>query len=256
MPSAPNSKAGSPTHSLRPPHPHRRSRSRPYSRSHRRLSHSRSTTADHKKADPPRIVFGNDAIASLPSELSKLGLSRPLIVCSPSRLSLADRIRSLLPDLDACFVTPDTHPGPAVLSGRDAVISVGGPRAVALARRISVKTRIPHICVPTTYSGAPGELSPPRGKREDARGGSSSHGSDGEGARRADEDERSLPAVILYDRKLTERRVRRFSAEAGVSPGSDAEAALRVATGSADAEADAALKPAEGQWSYIHLPII
>ena len=283
-PSPPNSQAGSPpphTNNLQsPPHSstssHRRSRSRPYARSSKgRLSsrRSQSTNVDHhhghhKKPDPPRIVFGNDAIASLPSELNKLSLSFPLIVCSPSRIHLADRIRSLLPNLDVCFLTPDTYPGPSVLSDRDSVISVGGPRAVALARRISVKMRIPHVCVPTTYSGEPGELFPPWKKQQqqqqdDGRGrGSGSQRSDGEqgdgGEHDKSEHERSLPAVILYDRKLTESRVRRFSAEAGVAPDGEAEAALRVATGSADADVDAAvLKPAKGgagQWSFIHLP--
>ncbi|TFB02477.1 hypothetical protein CCMA1212_005222 [Trichoderma ghanense] len=268
MPSAPNSKAGSPPNSKllpSPPRAHRRSRSRPYARSsNRRLSsrRSRSTNVDRRqKPDPPRIVFGNDAIASLPSELNKLTLSFPLIVCSPSRIHLADRIRSLLPDLDVCFLTPDTYPGPSVLSDRDSVVSVGGPRAVALARRISVKMRIPHVCVPTTYSGEPGELFPPwKKQQEDVRGRSSgSRGSDGEqGDARGGEHERSLPAVILYDRKLTESHVRRFSAEDGISPDDEAEAALRVAAGRADAEADAAVpRPAKGgagQWSFIHLP--
>ncbi|KAL7821754.1 hypothetical protein V8C26DRAFT_426526 [Trichoderma gracile] len=283
MPSPPNSQAGSPPHHH--PHPlqspprsssHRRSRSRPYARSSKgRLSsssrRSQSTNVDRHHTDPkkpsantpPRIVFGNDAIASLPSELNKLTLSYPLIVCSPSRIHLADRIRSLLPNLDVCFLTPDTYPGPSVLADRDSVISVGGPRAVALARRISVKMRIPHVCVPTTYSGEPGELFPPWKKQDDGgRAGSGSQRSDGDqgggGESEKSEQERSLPAVILYDRKLTESRVRRFSAEAGVAPDGEAEAALRVATGGADAEVDAAvLKPAKGgagQWSFIHLP--
>ncbi|PTB65824.1 hypothetical protein BBK36DRAFT_1169517 [Trichoderma citrinoviride] len=263
MTSPPDSKAGSPPHKLQlSPHhsSHRRSRSRPYARSNRRLSsRSHSTSVDQKKTDAPRIVFGNDAIASLPSELNKLTLSFPLIVCSPSRIHLADRIRSLLPNLEVCFVTPDTYPGPSVLSDRDSVISVGGPRAVALARRISVKMRVPHICIPTTYSGEPGELFPPLGKHGDASGSGGSQTSDGgQGDGRGDEHQRSLPAVILYDRKLTESRVRRFSAEDGVAPDGEAEAALRAATGSADAEADVALsKPAKGstgQWSYINLP--
>ncbi|KAL6887515.1 hypothetical protein HDV57DRAFT_515040 [Trichoderma longibrachiatum] len=266
MTSAPSSKAGSPSHKHQPPSPphsssHRRSRSRPYARSNRRISsRSHSSSVDHRqdkrKPDPPRIVFGNDAIASLPSELTKLARSYPLLVCSPSRVHLADRIRSLLPNLDVCFLTPDTYPGLSVLADRDSVISVGGPRAVALARRISVKMRIPHVCVPTTYSGEPGELFPPwRKQQEDtsASGGGGSQRSDA-----GDEHERSLPAVILYDRKLTESRVRRFSAEDGVVPDGETEAALRVATGSADAEADVPLskstKGGTGQWSYINLP--
>ncbi|KAL7807502.1 hypothetical protein V8C44DRAFT_337250 [Trichoderma aethiopicum] len=272
MTSAPNSKAGSPSHKPQqppsPPHSssHRRSRSRPYARSNRRISsRSHSSSVDHRqhtnqsrKPDPPRIVFGNDAIASLPSELTKLARSYPLLVCSPSRVHLADRIRSLLPNLDVCFLTPDTYPGPSVLADRDSVISVGGPRAVALARRISVKMRIPHVCVPTTYSGEPGELFPPWRKQQEDSTPASGNGGGSQRSDAGDEHERSLPAVILYDRKLTESRVRRFSAEDGVVPDGETEAALRVATGSAEAEADVPLsksaKGGAGQWSYINLP--
>merc|ERR1739848_136292 len=74
----------------------------------------------------PRIVFGTDAIARLPTELSRLQVFRPLLVSSPSCTSLARLVQSLIPRLD-CHLTHSTLSNDtiAVASGRDAVISVG-----------------------------------------------------------------------------------------------------------------------------------
>ncbi|KAL7944909.1 hypothetical protein V8C42DRAFT_345336 [Trichoderma barbatum] len=243
MPSTPHSQSGS---------IQRASRSPP-SRSLRRLSHSLAP-----KRESPRVVLGYDAIASLPTELNKLCLSLPLVIYSPSRLSLANRIRALLPNLDACFISSDMHPGSAILSGRDTVISVGGPRAVALARRISLKMSIPHICVPTTHSGAAGGL-PPWGQRE--ADGSLEAFEEG-GDVHSDVNDRSLPAVILYDKKLTESRIKRFSAPSGVCADADtetdaeADVALVVSPTGVDADATAwrSSQRSTAQWSYIHLP--
>ncbi|KAL7939260.1 hypothetical protein V8C35DRAFT_286177 [Trichoderma chlorosporum] len=245
MQSPPNSKSGS-THQAA-------SRS-PSSRWHRRLSHSTRAS----KAPSPKVVLGNDAIASLPTELNKLCLSLPLVVYSPSRLSLANRIRALLPNLDACFLSSDTHPRSAIMPGRDSVISVGGPRAVALARRISLKMGIPHICIPTTHSGAAGDL-PPWGHMEEDDAGSKTF--EEEGDVRSDDDDRSLPAVILYDTKLTESRIRRFSVPLGEYDDTETEAELdavipftrSVATG-ADASILRSKKSGTSQWSYLNLP--
>ncbi|KAL6794213.1 hypothetical protein J3E68DRAFT_366916 [Trichoderma sp. SZMC 28012] len=234
---------------------HKASRS-PSSRSHRRPSHSLVAKIESVS---PRVVLGYDALASLPTELNKLCLSCPLVIYSPSRLSLANRIRALLPNLDACFISLDTHPGPAILAGRDSIISVGGPRAVALARRISFKMGIPHICVPTTHSGgAVGDL-PPWGHPGEEDSGDSRICEEG-GDVRSDDGERNLPTVILYDKRLTESRIRRFSAPSGVCDDTETEAEADVvlvgpdiATG-ANANVLRSAQSSTAQWSYINLP--
>lgn len=109
----------------------------------------------------PRIVYGKGAIARLPAELGFLCITSPIIVSSPSRLALARRVQALIPNLNshildsAVINVPDRVVDDAVerISGRDAVISVGGSSAVGLARAISIRKGIPHICIPTTYSG-------------------------------------------------------------------------------------------------------
>ncbi|KAL6801285.1 hypothetical protein GGI42DRAFT_343354 [Trichoderma sp. SZMC 28013] len=236
MPSTPHSKSGS---------IHKASRS-PSSRSHRH-----SSLVAKLESVSPRVVLGHDALASLPTELNKLCLSCPLVIYSPSRLSLANRIRALLPNLDACFISLDTHPGPAILAGRDAVISVGGPRAVALARRISFKMSIPHICVPTTHSGAAGDLPPWGHPGEDC--GDSRICEEG-GDARSDDGDRNLPTVILYDKRLTESRIRRFSAPSGLCDDTDVVlAGPDIATG-ANASVLRSAQSSTAQWSYINLP--
>ncbi|KAL7796781.1 hypothetical protein V8C37DRAFT_371437 [Trichoderma ceciliae] len=241
-PGGPSQKAARSPHSHRSPRSHLRHHSR-------RISNQ-----------SPRVVLGHGAVARLPTELNKLSLSFPLIICSPSRLSLANRIRSLLPNLDAYIIDSDTHPGSATLSGRDSVISVGGPRAVAMARRISLKMGIPHVCVPTTHSGAAGDLSP-WGKRTKDCGRLKSL--EEESRAPNDHGNTSLPTVIIYDEKLTESRIRRFSAPSGVFVGPDADADADVAVAvfprSVDkADVDASVwrsaKSSTSQWSYIHLP--
>ncbi|KAJ4862510.1 hypothetical protein T069G_03464 [Trichoderma breve] len=254
MPStSPHSKSGSiQKASSRSPSSIQKASRSPSSRSHRHPSRSLISKIESVS---PRVVLGYDALASLPTELNKLCLSCPLVIYSPSRLSLANRIRALLPNLDACFISLDTHPGPAILAGRDSIISVGGPRAVALARRISFKMSIPHICVPTTHSGgAAGDL-PPWGHPGEEDSGDSRMGEE-----RGDNGDRNLPTVILYDQRLTESRIRRFSAPSGVCDDTETEAEADVvlvgpdvATG-ANAPILRSAQSSAAQWSYIDLP--
>lgn len=233
------------------------------SRSHRRQQSRRSSKSLDAKPESPRVVLGLNAIAKLPTELNKLCLSFPLIIHSPSRRSLANRIRSLLPNFSADIINSDKHPDLAMLSGRDSVISVGGPWAVAMARRISLKMNIPHICVPTMHSGAAGDR-PPWGKHDADKG--SLKTSDEESGGQSDDEKTSLPAVIIYDEKLTESCITRFSAPSGhvvdAQAETDAEddesAAAAAPTAVDETDTDESTprstKISTAQWSFINLP--
>jgi hypothetical protein len=110
----------------------------------------------------PKVVYGAGAVSRLPTELGRLHLVCPLIVSSPSRISLARRIQGLIPNLDSRILdsalvnVPQHVVDDAVfrITGRDCVISVGGASAVSLAKSIAARKDIPHICIPTTYSGS------------------------------------------------------------------------------------------------------
>ncbi|RFU76997.1 hypothetical protein TARUN_5244 [Trichoderma arundinaceum] len=244
---------------ITPKKPSRSTPSRP--RSHPRYHSRRASNSLDPKPESPRVVFGHGAIASLPTELNKLCLSLPLIIYSPSRLFLANRILSLLPNLDASIIDPDTYPGSATLSGRDSVISVGGPRAVAMARRISLKLSIPHICIPTMYSGAAGDL-PPLGNQIQDHDDLKKPEEDDDV--HSDHENTSLPTVIIYDKRLTESRIKRFSVSSGAYVTAEAEAEAEVGTATAfsgvvdnidvDASTWRSAKSSTAQWSYIHLP--
>lgn len=207
---------------------------------------------------PSRIVYGPGAITRLPTELGYLHLSRPLIVASSSRASVVRHVQALIPNLDASiFDSPTFNVSPQVVddatkrfSRVDCVISVGGSSAVGLARAVSVRKSIPHICIPTV-SNATDMLSlsehdaliesaksnydtshhgtPSRregaGKRSDnsRTSGSRSSGTKSSGSRASSRrsaagrpaQSLSKPAVIIYDEELTAIHARRLSAPTG-----------------------------------------
>ncbi|KAH7240642.1 hypothetical protein B0J15DRAFT_568773 [Fusarium solani] len=185
----------------------------------------------------PRVVVGPKAINLLPAELASLRLSSPLIVSSPSRLKIARKIQTIIPNLDTRILSSAVITVPTRISGRDCVISVGGDSAVTLARAVSLRKGIPHICIPTTFSGS--EMIPESSNpvpRE--RGGS--EGSNSRAAREIARETKTLPAVIIYDDDLTTSSSTRFSAP------SDED----IMEGRAEPHP----KSEDACWSYINLP--
>ncbi|KAJ6782106.1 hypothetical protein PWT90_08395 [Aphanocladium album] len=127
-----------------------------------RRTHSKSPSPKPTSTPPSRIVYGPGTIVRLPTELGRLRLTSPLIVVSPSRMSTALHIQALIPNLDSHILDSAVVNVRAQIvddavervSERDCVISVGGSSAVGLARAVSIRKGIPHICIPTTYSGS------------------------------------------------------------------------------------------------------
>ncbi|KAF5022557.1 hypothetical protein F66182_5390 [Fusarium sp. NRRL 66182] len=196
--------------------------------------HSRSRSQhrrSHRHGSSPRVVVGPEAIHRLPAELARLHLSSPLIVPSPSRLNLAHKIQAIIPNLDSHILSPSGVAVPARSSSRDCVVSVGGGSAVTLARAVALRKGIPHICIPTTYSGS--ELHPGGGPSDFAR-----EGHNAEIARES----KTLPAVIIYDDNLTMSSSTRFSAPSDEKVMEDF------------AQADQLAKSNDVCWSYLHLP--
>ncbi|KAF4954024.1 hypothetical protein FGADI_5560 [Fusarium gaditjirri] len=177
----------------------------------------------------PRSVVGPDAIHRLPSELARLHLSSPLIVSSPSRSNIARKIQAIIPNLDSRVLCSSNSTVPARASGRDCVISVGGGSAVTLARAVGLREGIPHICIPTTYSGS--ELQ--------ADGGPNDSSSEEKGS---GHDTKILPTVIIYDDNLTMSSPTRFSAPSDEKVMEDF------------ARADVLPKSEDARWSYLHIP--
>lgn len=178
----------------------------------------------------PRIVFGHGTIDRLPHELGRLCVSSPLIASSSSRIALAKQIQTLIPNLnsrilDSAIVGVSSRVLNDVVSriaDCDSVISVGSGSAVDLARAVGLRKNIPHICIPTTYSGS--ETTPYPGQKT--------------GRKRS----RVLPTVIIYDEDLTVSQSRWMPVPSGI-------AASAHISESRDRGAND-----DSPWSYIHLP--
>jgi hypothetical protein len=197
-------------------------------------SRSRSRSSRHRRThrhSKPRIVVGPDTIHRLPSELARLHLSSPLIITSPSRSNLALKIQAIIPNLDSQILSSAVTAVPSRIPRKDCVVSVGGGSAVTLARVISLRKGIPHICIPTTYGGS--EL------HAGARPGDSLIE---EEARELTSGAKTLPAVIIYDDNLTMSSPTRFSAPSDEKVMEDF------------ARADESPKSEDACWSYLHIP--
>ena len=207
-----------------------------------------NTISHHRRSTgvAPKVVYGSGAIGRLPTELGKLGLSAPLIVSSPSRISLARKVQALIPNLDtrildsALVSVPQRVVDDAVgrVTDRDSVISVGGASAMRLAKAVALRKCIPHICIPTSYAGseAPllGDMRRRKSKSSRYRSGSSSASKTS-----SEDDAQILPEMIIYDEDLT-------------TTGST----MTISAPNDDKPTDASRLSLDddSQWSYIHLP--
>ncbi|KAL2202973.1 Dehydroquinate synthase-like protein [Sarocladium strictum] len=206
--------------------------SRSQQHKNKRISLTSSIESGGSAHDSTRIVFGPGKITTLPFELARLQLKKPLIVSSPSRIALARRIQALIPNLvsrilDSAVVNVPTKvvdDAVARISGHDVVISVGAGSAIGLAKAVSIRKGIPHVCIPTTYSGS--EMSPLLAA---------------DGRKMGHKGSKVMPTIVIYDEDLTgsSSTTKRFSAPSAAS------SAAAVQRSSHDDDAS---------WSYIHLP--
>jgi alcohol dehydrogenase class IV len=166
-------------------------------------------------SNTPRIVFGPGRINELPAELRRLGAKLPVIVCSPTRTALATDVADILSDAScshggilptAAVHTPVGITDEAVAHVRngevDCIISIGGGSAVGLGKAVSFRTGLPHICIPTTYSGS--EMTAILGELRD-------------GKKVAVTDHKILPSTVIYDVHLTLRLPRHLTMVSGLN---------------------------------------
>lgn len=84
----------------------------------------------------------------------------------------------------------------------DSVISIGGGSTIGLGKAISIRTGLPHICIPTTYAGS--EMTPILGETT-------------EGQKTTRTDPEILPGTVIYDTDLTMSLPASMSATSGVN---------------------------------------
>ncbi|MFC5213809.1 maleylacetate reductase [Streptomyces coerulescens] len=148
---------------------------------------------------PVRVVFrAGAAVSATPGEVERLGLRRVLVVCGtrgadtaravadalgPACAGLHDRARMHVPAEVA-----DAAVRAARAVGADGCVAVGGGSSIGLGKAVALRTGLPLIAVPSTYSGS--EMTPVWGLTED-------------GVKRTGRDAKVLPRSVVYDPELT-----------------------------------------------------
>ncbi|OAQ60225.1 maleylacetate reductase [Pochonia chlamydosporia 170] len=150
---------------------------------------------------PSRVIFGSGSVKKLPDEIKRLNVSRPLLLSTPGKSNYTNQLSDILQAASIAVAgtfphakqhTPAsvTEEATAVLNSieADCVVSIGGGSVVGLGKAVSIRTGVPHISIPTTYSGS--EMTPILGETQD-------------GKKTTRSDPKILPAVVIYDADFT-----------------------------------------------------
>ncbi len=161
---------------------------------------------------PVRVVFGAGVVATLASELERLGAERVLLLSTPGRAGEREAVASALGGrLAGRFDAARTHVPDEIV--RDAMVLVGsakpgalltlgGGSAIGLGKALAVETGLPLAAIPTTYSGS--EMT-------------SIWGVTGVETKRTGRDPRAAPRLVLYDPELTYGLLPGVSAASGMN---------------------------------------
>src|SRR5271170_5203841 len=165
-------------------------------------------------ANPGRVIFGPGSIKKLPDELNRLGLKSPLLLSTPNQIDQAALLAEILSSsiepagtyTNATMHTPShiTEEAMSFMKSKnaDCIVSIGGGSTIGLGKAISVRTGLPHICIPTTYAGS--EMTPILGETQD-------------GKKTTRTDPKILPGIVIYDVELTMTLPKELSATSGVN---------------------------------------
>ena len=165
-------------------------------------------------ANPARVIFGSGTLTKLPEEIKRLGISVPLLLSTPQQKEQAETLKGILSDTvkDVPLFTGATMHTPVHITDEalayakeqqvDGIISIGGGSTIGLGKAISIRTGLPHICIPTTYAGS--EMTPILGETA-------------EGRKTTRSDPKILPGTVIYDVDLTMTLPVSMSATSGVN---------------------------------------
>ncbi|MFD8738332.1 maleylacetate reductase [Streptomyces sp. NPDC059618] len=148
---------------------------------------------------PARVVFRSGAsVTATPGEVARLGLHRVLVVCGSRGAETAHAVADALGDSCAGVHTGARMHVPAEVAdeavevarakGADGCVAVGGGSAIGLGKVIALRTGLPLIAVPSTYSGS--EMTSVWGLTEG-------------GVKRTGRDSSVQPRCVVYDPDLT-----------------------------------------------------
>ncbi|KAJ6580861.1 iron-containing alcohol dehydrogenase [Mycena capillaripes] len=147
---------------------------------------------------PAHVIFGCGTLSQVGPEIQRLGCSKALVLTTASRYKQGETLRAELGDLavgiysNATMHTPSNITDEAVelaqRLGADCLVALGGGSTVGLGKAIALRTDLPQIAIPTTYSGS--EATAIIGQTEN-------------GIKTTQKTQKVLPEVIIYDADLT-----------------------------------------------------
>jgi maleylacetate reductase len=147
---------------------------------------------------PSRVVFGAGSVAQLPAEIDRLGTKRVLMLATPGRAAMANRLAALMPGRVAGFYDRAVMHTPREIADEarelarsieaDCCVAVGGGSTIGFGKAIALTSGLPVVAVPTTYSGS--EMTTIWGISEG-------------GAKKTGRDAKVLPRCVIYDPELT-----------------------------------------------------
>lgn len=147
---------------------------------------------------PSRVIFGEGTLGAVRDEAVRLGISKALVLSTARQIAMAESVGDRLGGLaagifsNAAMHTPvsATEEALAFLKARDGngIVSIGGGSTTGLGKALSLRTGLPHLCIPTTYAGS--EMTPILGETD-------------KGRKVTIRDMKVLPATVVYDVELT-----------------------------------------------------
>jgi maleylacetate reductase len=164
------------------------------------------------EALPARIVMRPGALDALPEEVGRLGISRALLVCTPSKRAVTDHLAARLGERAVGVFDRTVAHVPVEMANTacaeakrleaDGCVAIGGGSAIGFGKAIALELGLPVLAVPTTYAGS--EVTPVLGMTE-------------AGVKTTRRDPRLLPRTVIYDPELTRSLPGSLSATSGVN---------------------------------------
>jgi maleylacetate reductase len=161
---------------------------------------------------PMRVVFGDGTLHQLPDELSRLGVTRALVLATPRQTGLVAGIREMIGERFAGVFTGAIMHTPVEVTERametvhdlraDGVVAIGGGSTTGLGKAIALRTDLPQIVLPTSYAGS--EMTPVVGQTSG-------------GIKTTQSSPKILPETVIYDIDLTMTMPPKLSATSGIN---------------------------------------
>jgi alcohol dehydrogenase class IV len=147
---------------------------------------------------PSRVIFGVGTRAQITEEARALGIKRALVLTTPRQTEYINEVISSLGMLYAgTFSNAAMHTPVDVTEGAlemiqqlkiDGLIAVGGGSTTGLSKAIALRTDVPQVILPTTYSGS--EMTGILGQTEN-------------GLKTTIKSLKVLPETVIYDVELS-----------------------------------------------------